>query len=151
MRLSFVRWFLSPHGLFALSNQCITRGSSFVDDFLVDSDSVFVDYFWGHRGCLRCRIQIVDAAKLKKKTFPGKTPIPNLVITWSRNPHAKTPIPGKPSKSGLLGVWHKDNLYLGTSTIGNGDPHPRNIDSRTRSIRITPRRQLFFDKSFSVL
>jgi hypothetical protein len=26
------------------------------------------------------------------------------VITWSRNPHAKTPIPGKPSKSGLIGV-----------------------------------------------
>jgi hypothetical protein len=28
----------------------------------------------------------------------------NLVITWSRNPHAKTLIPGKPSKSGLIGV-----------------------------------------------
>jgi hypothetical protein len=28
----------------------------------------------------------------------------NLVITWSRNPHAKTPIPGKLSKSGLIGV-----------------------------------------------
>jgi hypothetical protein len=28
----------------------------------------------------------------------------NLVITWSCNPHAKTPIPGKPSKSGLIGV-----------------------------------------------
>jgi hypothetical protein len=28
----------------------------------------------------------------------------NLVITRSRNPHAKTPIPGKPSKSGLIGV-----------------------------------------------
>jgi hypothetical protein len=28
----------------------------------------------------------------------------NLVITWSRNPHAKTSIPGKPSKSGLIGV-----------------------------------------------
>jgi len=26
------------------------------------------------------------------------------VITWSRNPHAKTPIPGKPSKSGLIEV-----------------------------------------------
>ena len=72
----------------------------------------------------------------------------NLVITWSRNQHAKTPIPGKPSKSGLIGVWHKDNLYLSTSTIRNGDPHPTNIDSRTRSIRMMPRRQLFFDKSF---
>jgi hypothetical protein len=72
----------------------------------------------------------------------------NLVITWSRNPHTKTLIPGKPSKSGLIGMWHKDNLYLGTSTIGNGNPHPTNIDSRTRSIRMTPRRQLFFDKSF---
>jgi len=28
----------------------------------------------------------------------------NLVITWSRDPHAKTPIPEKPSKSGLIGV-----------------------------------------------
>jgi hypothetical protein len=28
----------------------------------------------------------------------------NLVITWSHNPYAKTPIPGKPSKSGLIGV-----------------------------------------------
>jgi hypothetical protein len=57
----------------------------------------------------------------------------------------------KPSKSSLIRVWHKDNLYLGTSTIGNGDPHPTNIDSRTRSIRMTPWRQLFFDKSFSVV
>jgi hypothetical protein len=72
----------------------------------------------------------------------------NLVITWSCNSHAKTPIPGKPSKSGLIGVWHKDNLYLGTNAIENGNPHPTNIDSRTRSIRMTPRRQLFFDKSF---
>jgi hypothetical protein len=28
----------------------------------------------------------------------------NLVITWSRNPQAKTPILGNPSKSGLIGV-----------------------------------------------
>jgi hypothetical protein len=73
----------------------------------------------------------------------------NLMITWSRNPHVKTPIPGKPSKSGLIGVWHKDNLHLCTSTIGNGNPHPTNIDSRTRSIRMKPWRQLFFNKSFS--
>ena len=56
--------------------------------------------------------------------------------SWLRNPHAKTPIPGKPSKSGLIGVWHKDNLYLGTSTIENEDPHPTNIDSQMISIRI---------------
>jgi hypothetical protein len=30
-----------------------------------------------------------------------------------------------PSKSGLIGVWHKDNLYLGTNTVGNGK-HPPN-------------------------
>jgi hypothetical protein len=48
----------------------------------------------------------------------------NPVITWSHNPHAKTPIPGKPSKSGLIGVWHKDNLYPGTTTIGNRKPPP---------------------------
>jgi hypothetical protein len=35
-----------------------------------------------------------------------------------------------------------------TSTIGNGNPHPTYIDSRTRSIRMMPRRQLFFDKLF---
>jgi hypothetical protein len=56
----------------------------------------------------------------------------NLLNMRSSNPHAKTSILGKPSKSGLIGVWHKDNLYLGTSTIGNGNPHPTNIDSRTR-------------------
>jgi len=72
----------------------------------------------------------------------------NLVITWSLNPHTKTPIPGKPSKSGLIGVWHKDNLYLGTNTIGNEKPHPTNIDSWMRSIRMTPWSQLFFDKLF---
>jgi len=70
------------------------------------------------------------------------------MITCSCNPHAKTSIPGKPSKSGLIGVWQKDNLYLGTSTIENEDPHPTNIDSWTWSIRMTPRRQLFFDKLF---
>jgi sarcosine oxidase delta subunit len=45
--------------------------------------------------------------------------------SWSRG-HAthtsKTSIPGKPSKSGLIEVWHKDNLYLDTTTIGNGKP-----------------------------
>jgi hypothetical protein len=66
----------------------------------------------------------------------------------SCNPYAKIPIPRKPSKSGLIEVWHKDNLYLGTDTIGNGNPHLMNIDSRTRSIRMMPRSQFFFDKSF---
>jgi hypothetical protein len=28
----------------------------------------------------------------------------NLVIIWSCNPHTKTPIPEKPSKSSLIGV-----------------------------------------------
>jgi hypothetical protein len=28
----------------------------------------------------------------------------NHVIVRSHNPHVKTPIPGKPSKSGLIGV-----------------------------------------------
>jgi hypothetical protein len=48
----------------------------------------------------------------------------NLVITWSRNLHAKTQIPEKPSKSCLIGVWHKDTFYLGTSTIKNENPPP---------------------------
>ena len=44
---------------------------------------------------------------------------------------------GKPSKSSLIGVWHKDNLYLGTNTIRNRNPHPMNINSYMRSIRMT--------------
>jgi hypothetical protein len=61
--------------------------------------------------------------------------------SWSHG-HA---IPRKPSKSSLIRVWHKDNLYLGTNTTGNRNPHQTNIDSRTRSIRMTPWSQLFFD------
>jgi hypothetical protein len=46
--------FLRPQELFALSNPGVTPGSSFVDDF------------WGHRGCLRCRIHAwpVEAVSL---------------------------------------------------------------------------------------
>ena len=32
----------------------------------------------------------------------------------------------------MIGVWHKDNLYLGTSTIGNGNPHPTNIGANEK-------------------
>jgi hypothetical protein len=48
----------------------------------------------------------------------------NLLITRSSNPHAKTSISGKPSKSSLIGVSHKDNLYLSTTTIENRKPPP---------------------------
>jgi hypothetical protein len=52
----------------------------------------------------------------------------------------------------LIGSYHKAelyyNLYLDTSTTGNENPHLKNIDSLTRSIRMMPRSQLFFDKSF---
>jgi hypothetical protein len=71
----------------------------------------------------------------------------NHLNTWSSNPHAKTPITKKPSKL-VIGVWHKDNLYMDMSTIGNGNPHLTNIDLWTISIRMTPRSQLFFDMSF---
>jgi len=50
--------------------------------------------------------------------------------------------------SGLIEVWHKDNMYLGTSTIGNGNPYPMNIDSRMRSKRMTTQSHMFFDKLF---
>jgi len=71
----------------------------------------------------------------------------NLLSTRSSNPHIKTKIPRKPIKLGLIVVWHKDNLYLDTNTIGNENPHLMNIDSRTRSIRMTPQSELFFNKS----
>jgi hypothetical protein len=56
------------------------------------------------------------------KDLKWKITIKMMWTLWIRNSHAKTPIPGKPSKSGLIGVWHKDNLYPGTNTIGNGKP-----------------------------
>jgi len=68
--------------------------------------------------------------------------------SWSRNPHEKTPILEKQSKSGLIRVWHKYNLYLGTRNIGNTNPHLTNINSWSRSITMTPRSQLLFDKLF---
>jgi hypothetical protein len=51
----------------------------------------------------------------------------------------------------LIGVWHKDNLYLGINIIENENPHLTNIDLRTRSIKMTSQSQLFFDKFFAVL
>jgi len=51
-RLSFPWLFLSQHGLYALSNPCITSWSSFHDDFWVGSDSAFVDYFRVKKGCV---------------------------------------------------------------------------------------------------
>jgi hypothetical protein len=74
-----------------------------------------------------------------------------LIIMWCEPlDHAvKQPIQlEKPSKSGLIGMWYKDNLYLGASTIENGNPHPTNIDSQMRSIRMMSWSQLFFNKSF---
>jgi len=37
---------------------CLTRGSSFVDDFYDGNNSVFVDDFWVDRGCLCFRIHV---------------------------------------------------------------------------------------------
>ena len=50
----------------------------------------------------------------------------NLVITWSRNPHTKTPIPEKPSKSGLIGVTF---LYLYVNVICYFQVHRGHIRS----------------------
>ena len=46
-------------------------------------------------------------------------------------------IPEKPSKSGLIRMWHKDNLYLDTNIIRNGNLHPTNINLWIRSIRMS--------------
>jgi len=66
------------------------------------------------------RLWIVMALKNPIHLF---LPLQMMQTSWSCG-HAKTSIPGKPSKSSLIGVWHKDNLYLGTSTIENGKPTP---------------------------
>jgi hypothetical protein len=66
-------WFLRLQGLFALSNPCVTCGSSFVDDFWDGSDSVFVDNFWARMCSLRCRIHAspVEAVLLMISEYAG--------------------------------------------------------------------------------
>jgi len=56
-----------------MCNPCVTRGSSFVDDFSVGSESVFIDDFYAHMGCLRCRINAspVEAVSLKMSEAAG--------------------------------------------------------------------------------
>jgi hypothetical protein len=60
-------WFLSLQVLCTLSNQRVTFGIGFIDDFLLGSDLVFVYYFLVNRGCVRCRIQAspLQAVSLK--------------------------------------------------------------------------------------
>jgi hypothetical protein len=82
-QLNFRWWFQSPQGLFALWNQCVTLRSSFVDDFWDDSDSVFVDDFGVHRGCLRCRIHVspVEAVLLMISESQGLLALSNPYVT----------------------------------------------------------------------
>jgi hypothetical protein len=64
------------------------------------------------------------------------------LITQLSNPHAKTLIPEKPSKSGFIGICHNENLSQDTSTIGIKKPPPNEyqfanekyIENATRSI-----------------
>ena len=60
-----------PTWLFALSNPCVTRGSSFVDDFR------------SHRGCLRCRIHgsRVEAVSLMISKATGVFALSNPWVT----------------------------------------------------------------------
>jgi len=55
-RLGFPWVFQTQQGLCALTNPCVTYGSSFGYHFWVSSDSLFVNYFWVNRGCERWRI-----------------------------------------------------------------------------------------------
>ena len=55
-RLSFHWLILSQQGLWPLMNQRVTCASSFVDDFWVGRNSVFLDFFWVDRGCKRWQI-----------------------------------------------------------------------------------------------
>jgi hypothetical protein len=52
-RLSFPWLFISQQGLCALTNPWVTSGNIFGDDFWEGSDSVFLDYFWVNRCCVR--------------------------------------------------------------------------------------------------
>jgi hypothetical protein len=52
-RLTFHWLFFSQRGLWKLENPCVACGNSFVDDFWLGRDSVFLDYFWLNRGYVR--------------------------------------------------------------------------------------------------
>jgi hypothetical protein len=64
-------------------NPCLTLVSSFFDDFLVASDSVFVDDFEAHMGCLRCRMHAspVEAVSLMLSETLGLFALSNPCVT----------------------------------------------------------------------
>jgi len=77
-------------------------------------------------------ITLTTLPTIKIEIWSCKTEIGALVsfsvgcmTTWSRGSHNLV----SELDFILIGVYHKDNLYLGTSTIENGNPHPTNIDS----------------------
>jgi len=87
-RLSF-RWCSEATGLIALSNPCVTRGSSFDDDFL------------GHRGCLRCRIHrsLVEAFSLM---ISEATTTQFSLMFWDHNSWLRCRIHASPVEAYLL-------------------------------------------------
>jgi hypothetical protein len=80
---SFRWWFLSPQGLFLLLNPCVPRGSSFVDNFWVGSDLVFIVVFWVHRGCWRCRIHASPMEAVSLRISKSTTTQFSLIISES--------------------------------------------------------------------
>ena len=65
-------WFLSQQGLIAVSNPCVTRGSS------------FVDYFWSHLGFLRCRIHASSVAAVLLRISQTAATLFSMIISESR-------------------------------------------------------------------
>jgi hypothetical protein len=57
-------------------------------------------------------------------SWKGKIVVANRDHVVVQPTHKDIKFLEKPSKSGLIGVWHKDNLYLGTNIIENEKPLP---------------------------
>jgi len=58
----------------------------------------------------------------------------DLLITWSSNPQWRWYNSWKAKKSGLIGMWHNENLSQGTNIVGIRNPYSTKTNFQMRSI-----------------
>jgi hypothetical protein len=106
--------FLSQQGLAAIPNPCVTFVRCFSDDFRVDSDIVFVDYFWVNKGCGRSRIHEspLEVISLSFMWQQGRRALSNPRITFRRffgDDFQSAPTPFSLTFSEWVGSWALPN------------------------------------------
>jgi hypothetical protein len=82
-RLSSPSLFLTQYELCTLTNPGITCGSSFVDDFWVCSDWVFIDYLWVNKGCVSWQIHVSPVESFLVMIYVFTTTLFSLIISES--------------------------------------------------------------------